>query len=182
MPRFRERRAAGEQRRRRPHRLPAAAVDEGDRWVIHSAGNEETLPGAVVRSEGDAAVDDLAVDEAYAWTQQVWDLYEQQFDRRSFDGAGSTVTVTVHYGQNYDNAFWDGEQLVFGDGDGEIFERFTKPADVLAHEFSHGVVQYTSAFTLLRSVRAPSTRASPTCSPRCRSSTPPGRPPTRPAG
>ena len=60
---------------------------------------------------------------------------------------GSTVTVTVHYGQDYDNAFWDGEQLVFGDGDGEIFERFTKPADVLAHEFSHGVVQYTSAFT-----------------------------------
>ena len=81
------------------------------------------------------------------WSQQVWDLYEQQFGRVSFDGAGSTVTVTVHYGQDYDNAFWDGEQLVFGDGDGEIFERFTKPADVLAHEFSHGVVQYTSAFT-----------------------------------
>ena len=89
----------------------------------------------------------LAVDEAYVWSQQVWDLYEQQFGRLSFDGAGSTVTVTVHYGQDYDNAFWDGEQLVFGDGDGEIFERFTKPADVLAHEFSHGVVQYTSAFT-----------------------------------
>ncbi|HYI57524.1 MAG TPA: protealysin inhibitor emfourin [Microlunatus sp.] len=124
-----------------------AVVDEGDRWVIHSAGNEETLPGTVARSEGDPAVDDVAVDEAYAWTQQVWDLYEQQFDRRSFDGVGSTVTVTVHYGQNYDNAFWDGEQLVFGDGDGEIFERFTKPADVLAHEFSHGVVQYTSAFS-----------------------------------
>ena len=127
--------------------MTAVAVDEGDRWVIHSAGNEETLPGTVARSEGDGAVGDLAVDEAYAWTQQVWDLYEQQFDRRSFDGVGSTVTVTVHYGQNYDNAFWDGEQLVFGDGDGEIFERFTKPADVLAHEFSHGVVQYTSAFS-----------------------------------
>ncbi|HYI52984.1 MAG TPA: protealysin inhibitor emfourin, partial [Microlunatus sp.] len=123
------------------------AAEETDRWVIHSAGNEETLPGAVVRAEGDPATDDPAVDESYVWSQQVWDLYEQQFARRSFDGAGSTVTVTVHFGQDYDNAFWDGEQLVFGDGDGEIFERFTKPADVLAHEFSHGVVQYTSAFT-----------------------------------
>ena len=143
--RFRERREqAATQTPTGP--VTAAAVDESDRWVIHSAGNEETLPGSVARSEGDAAVDDLAVDEAYVWTQQVWDLYEQRFDRRSFDGAGSTVTVTVHFGQSYDNAFWDGEQLVFGDGDGEIFERFTKPADVLAHEFSHGVVQYTSAF------------------------------------
>ncbi len=126
---------------------PTADAPPADRWVIHSAGNAETLPGAVVRSEGDPATDDPAADEAYAWTEQVWDLYQKQFDRLSFDAKGSTVTVTVHYGQDYDNAFWDGEQLVFGDGDGQIFERFTKPADVLAHEFSHGVVQYTSGFT-----------------------------------
>ena len=141
---FRERR---EQASAEPSARASAAAQDADRWVIHSAGNEETLPGAVVRSEGDPASDDASVDEAYEWSQQVWELYEQQFGRLSFDGAGSTVTVTVHYGQNYDNAFWDGEQLVFGDGDGEIFERFTKPADVLAHEFSHGVVQYTSGFT-----------------------------------
>ena len=140
---FRERR---EQVSVEPSARASAAAEDSDRWVIHSAGNEETLPGAVVRAEGDPATDDVAVDEAYVWSQQVWDLYEQQFARVSFDGAGSTVTVTVHYGQDYDNAFWDGEQLVFGDGDGEIFERFTKPADVLAHEFSHGVVQYTSGF------------------------------------
>ena len=126
---------------------PTADAPAGDRWVIHTAANEETLPGAVARTEGDPATDDPAVDEAYTWTQQVWDLYQQQFDRLSYDAAGSTVSVTVHYGQAYDNAFWDGEQLVFGDGDGQIFERFTKPADVLAHEFSHGVVQYTSGFT-----------------------------------
>ena len=54
------------------------------------------------------------------------------------------MSITVHYGQNYDNAFWDGTQLVFGDGDGEIFERFTKPMDVMAHEFTHGVTQFTA--------------------------------------
>ncbi|HEY5979327.1 MAG TPA: protealysin inhibitor emfourin [Microlunatus sp.] len=127
-------------------RASTSLAEDADRWVIHSADNEETLPGRAVRADGDPAGDDASVDEAYEWSQQVWDLYEQQFARVSFDGAGSTVTVTVHYGQDYDNAFWDGEQLVFGDGDGQIFERFTKPADVLAHEFSHGVVQYTSGF------------------------------------
>lgn len=122
------------------------AAEGADRWVIHSANNTETLPGTVVRTEGDPATEDVAVDEAYVWTEQVWSLYAQQFQRESFDGAGAPVVVTVHFGQDYDNAFWDGEQLVFGDGDGQIFERFTKPADVLAHEFSHGVVQYTSGF------------------------------------
>ena len=138
-----------ERREHAPQQTPARATtkaDGGIRWVIHSAGNQEVLPGDVVRREGEPATSDPAVDEAYTWSGQVWDLFDQQFGRASFDGAGSTVSVTVHYGQDYDNAFWDGEQLVFGDGDGEIFERFTKPSDVLAHEFSHGVVQYTSGF------------------------------------
>ena len=54
------------------------------------------------------------------------------------------MSITVHYGRNYDNAFWDGTQLVFGDGDGQIFDRFTKPMDVMAHEFTHGVTQFTA--------------------------------------
>ena len=56
---------------------------------------------------------------------------------------GGTVSITVHYGRDYDNAFWDGTQLVFGDGDGQIFDRFTKPMDVMAHEYTHGVTQFT---------------------------------------
>ena len=75
------------------------------------------------------------------------DLFAELFDRRSVDGRGSTLSVTVHYGQRYDNAFWDGSQLVFGDGDGEVFERFTKPMDVMAHEFTHGVTQFSANLT-----------------------------------
>ena len=70
-------------------------------------------------------------------------MFDSQFGRRSIDGRGGTVSITVHYGRDYDNAFWDGTQLVFGDGDGQIFERFTKPMDVMAHEFTHGVTQFT---------------------------------------
>ena len=57
------------------------------------------------------------------------------------------MVATVHYEQDYDNAFWDGTQLVFGDGDGKVFDRFTKPIDVLGHELSHAVTQYTAGLT-----------------------------------
>ena len=50
----------------------------------------------------------------------------------------------MHYERDYDNAFWDGTQLVFGDGDGQIFDRFTKPVDVLGHEFTHAVTEHTA--------------------------------------
>jgi hypothetical protein len=110
---------------------------------VHTAENTESLPGKVVRSDGDPAIGDPAVDEAFDSSGQVWDLYQSQFGRRSIDGQGGTVSITVHYGRDYDNAFWDGSQLVFGDGDGQIFDRFTKPMDVMAHEFTHGVTQFT---------------------------------------
>lgn len=140
-----------DQRSAAPRVVPAArsaatASDPAER-VIHTAHHTEQLPGAVARADGGAATGDAAVDEAYDSSGQVWDLFAEIFDRRSVDGAGTTLTVTVHYGQDYDNAFWDGSQLVFGDGDGQVFDRFTKPMDVMAHEFTHGVTQYTAGLT-----------------------------------
>ena len=74
-------------------------------------------------------------------------MFLDDLARDSYDGAGAPVSLTVHYGSRYNNAFWDGTQLVFGDGDGRVFERFTKPVDVLAHEFSHGVIEHTADLT-----------------------------------
>ena len=125
-------------------RPSASAAQTAGRRVIHDAQNTEELPGVEARDDDDPATGDLAVDEAHASAGEVWDLFQTAFGWPSVDGGGSTVIATVRYGRNYDNAFWDGQQLVFGDGDGEIFERFTKPMDVMAHEFSHGVVQFTA--------------------------------------
>ena len=52
---------------------------------------------------------------------------------------------TVHYGDDYNNAFWNGTQMVYGDGDGDIFQRFTKSIDVIGHELTHGITQYEAA-------------------------------------
>ncbi|HEY9468378.1 MAG TPA: protealysin inhibitor emfourin [Propionibacteriaceae bacterium] len=130
-------------REARPPEMAAPTLPGASSRVVHSANNTETLPGEFARGDGDPPVDDLAVDEAFDSSGQVLDLFQSQFGRRSIDGRGGTVSITVHYGRDYDNAFWDGSQLVFGDGDGQIFERFTKPMDVMAHEFTHGVTQFT---------------------------------------
>lgn len=114
---------------------------------IHDAAQTETLPGTLVRSEGDAAGDDTAVTEAYDGLGEVWTFWWEVFDRDSLDGAGLPLVASVHYGRDYDNAFWNGEQMVFGDGDGEIFLGFTRSIDVIGHELAHGVTQYTSNLT-----------------------------------
>jgi hypothetical protein len=122
----------------------AIATVVGGTRVVHSAHNTEQLPGDVVRDDDDPVTGDAAVDEAHESSGVVLELFATQFDRQSADGRGGELTITVHYGQNYDNAFWDGTQLVFGDGDGVIFDRFTKPMDVMAHEFTHAVTQFTA--------------------------------------
>jgi hypothetical protein len=126
-----------------PGQMAAPRMPGVKKRVVHTANNTESLPGEVVRSNGDPPVGDPAIDEAHDSSGHVSDLFDWQFGRQSIDGRGGTVSITVHYGRDYDNAFWDGTQLVFGDGDGQIFDRFTKPMDVMAHEYTHGVIQYT---------------------------------------
>jgi hypothetical protein len=112
--------------------------------MVHDARHGEQLPGEAVRSTGEPPTGDPAVDEVFRSGHLVRDMFLAEFDRRSVDGDGGPLSITVHYGQDYDNAFWDGRQLVFGDGDRNLFERFTRSIDVVAHEFMHGVTQFTA--------------------------------------
>jgi hypothetical protein len=121
-----------------------AAATRGPAWVVHTARNGSALPGDVVRTAGDGASGDVAVDEAADGVAASLAMYAEVYGRDSFDDAGATVVSTVHYQRNYDNAFWNGEQLVFGDGDGKTFDRFTKPVDVLGHELTHAVTERTA--------------------------------------
>ncbi|MDP9692635.1 UNVERIFIED_ORG: Zn-dependent metalloprotease [Arthrobacter globiformis] len=111
---------------------------------VFDAKSGESLPGQVVRKEGDAATGDPAVDEAYDGLGHTHILYADAFGRNSIDGLGMPLNATVHFGRMYDNAFWDGQQMVFGDGDGEVFERFTRSLSVIGHELAHGVTQFSA--------------------------------------
>ena len=109
--------------------------------TIYSARNEETLPGSIVRSEQDGPSGDPAIDEAFDGLGRTLDFYWSNFERNSIDDEGLPLDATVHYGDQYDNAFWDGSRMVFGDGDGELFNRFTIAVDVIGHELTHGVTE-----------------------------------------
>lgn len=120
------------------------ATTEAPNRVVHDAGGGTTLPGAKVRAEGEPATDDTAVNEAYDGLGATWELWNAAYGRNSLDDKGLGLVATVHYGTNYDNAFWDGSQMVFGDGDGVVLLGFTRSLDVIGHELAHGVTQYTS--------------------------------------
>ena len=124
--------------------MPTPAAPEGPSRLISDAGNRERLPGRSVRDEGAPATGDAAVDEAYDGFGATWKLYSEVYGRSSIDGAGLRLLGTVHYGESYQNAFWNGTRMVFGDGDSEIFGRFTASLDVIGHELTHGVVEHTA--------------------------------------
>ncbi len=106
-------------------------------------GSNWDLPGKLVRSEGGKKVDDAAINEAYDYSGYVYDFYKRLFSRNSLDDNGMTMISSVHFETSFNNAFWNGEQMVYGDGDGSLFIRFTKALDVVGHELTHGVVTHT---------------------------------------
>jgi Zn-dependent metalloprotease len=126
---------------------PVGRGAEGPRRTIWTADGTTDLPGHRVRREGEDATGDAATDEAFDWLGATWRLYGDAFGRDSLDGHGLPLDATVHYGTDYDNAFWDGSRMVFGDGDGRVFRRFTVAVDVVGHELTHGVVQYAGGLT-----------------------------------
>jgi len=111
---------------------------------VYTASNTMQLPGTLVRSEGSGDSADQAVNEAYDGLGSTYNLYKEAFGRNSLDDNGLPLIATVHYSQQYDNAEFNGTQMLFGDGDGTYFNRFTIAIDVIGHELTHGVTQYTS--------------------------------------
>ncbi len=132
-------RAVGPARRRSPQL--GATADPSPQRTISDATGSTTLPGSTVRAEGQGPVQDPAVNEAYDGLGATFAFFLQAYGRDSIDDQGLPLEATVHYGHDYDNAFWDGSRMVFGDGDTELFNRFTSSLDVLGHELTHGVTQ-----------------------------------------
>lgn len=112
------------------------------RRTIYDLSRGTALPGKLVRGEGAAATTDKHVNEAYDYSGTTYDFFSKVFGRNSVDDSGMRLDSSVHYYHSYDNAFWNGMQMVYGDGDGAIFERFTACLDIVGHELTHGVTQF----------------------------------------
>ena len=116
-----------------------SAAADAERVAVYDARHRRDLPGAPLRGRADAAAK-----EAQDGAAQAYDFYRQVYKRDSVDGRGMPLQSTVHYGTHFDNAQWNGRQMLYGDGDGKLFARFTKSLDVIAHELTHGVTQYSA--------------------------------------
>jgi Zn-dependent metalloprotease len=117
----------------------------GGRRTISDCRHSTVLASAVVsRTEDGGASADASVNRAFEGLGNTRDFYKEVFDRDSIDGRGMRLDGFVHRGLRFNNAFWDGQEMVFGDGDGVIFTDFTKGLDVIGHELTHGVTEFTA--------------------------------------
>jgi Zn-dependent metalloprotease len=109
---------------------------EGKDRNTYNANNGYTLPGTLARSEDDPATGDLDIDNAHDFAGATHDYFFDTFGRKSFDDLGAELRSTANYGRSYMNAFWNGEQTTYGDS--------FAVKDVVAHEWTHAVIQYTA--------------------------------------
>jgi len=122
---------------------PAPAADGKRERFIYDAHGKEHLPGTLARAEGKKAVDDDAVNDAYENIGITLDFFSKVFGRDSLDGKGMDVDASVHFGDRYPNAMWNGALMLFGDGDGVHIGGFTRALDIVAHELTHAVTQHS---------------------------------------
>lgn len=136
----------GERSATQPNTLAARRSEGVKDREIYDAGGKRRLPGKRVRREGQEPVaNNPAANDAYDSTGATYEFYQRVLQRNSIDGHGLVLISTVHSGKSPDNAFWDGHQMVFGDAtpNGPFVGTFAGALDVVAHELTHGVTQYT---------------------------------------
>lgn len=125
-----------------------AATDARPEITIYNESRGYQLPGQVVSSQSRPGTG-AAEQEAFDGLEATFNFYWQVYQRNSIDNEGLHLDATVHFGENYNNAFWNGQQMVFGDGDGMIFDRFTIDLDIIGHELTHGVTGHEAGLTYL---------------------------------
>ena len=117
-------------------------VDTALNRETYTANNTTSLPGTLVCNESDptcaAGAGDADAVAAHLYAGDTYNFYSSTHGRDSLDNAGMTLRSSVHYSfAGYQNAFWNGVQMVYGDG-------FSQADDVVGHELTHGVTEHTS--------------------------------------
>ncbi|WP_279401401.1 M4 family metallopeptidase [Piscibacillus salipiscarius] len=112
---------------------------EGILTYDYKTGELVTNNSAAFNSEEDAP----GVDAHYN-SEQVYDYYKEEHDRNSLDDEGMAIVSYVNFGNNYNNAFWNGRNMTYGNGDGDFMVPLSAGLDVAAHEMTHGVISNTA--------------------------------------
>ncbi len=111
---------------------------------VHDAKSGQTLPGQLARTETGQPSADVSVEQNFGHLGSTYKCYQELFNRDSIDGNGLQLVSSVHFRNKFNNAQWNGSQMLYGDGDGVTFSDLSRSLDVTAHELTHGVTQSTS--------------------------------------
>ena len=126
-------------------RMTAAAHQEKRHVIYEMEYLESTfrLTGLPARYENSADVNELDIDTCYKNLGITYDFYRDVFNRNSINDGGMTMVSSVHFSTNFDSAFWNGEQMVYGDGGGDFMKKNSLTNLVVtSHELAHGVTQF----------------------------------------
>lgn len=108
---------------------------------IYDAKGGERRPGEKARFEGEGPCGEKEADACYDFSVSIRKFYKDEYGRNSIDGKGMKLISTVNFGQEFNNAFWDGVQCTYGrPGQSSPFKTFVL-LDIAAHEVTHGVTQ-----------------------------------------
>lgn len=111
-------------------------------FLVYDANHRRDVSSHLLRPSSKGVYRDASAQRAYLGAQHTCDLYSQHYNRNSLDNKGMDIVSVVHYDKHMANAFWDGKEIVYGDG-GDGFLNFTLDVDVIGHELTHAVTQYT---------------------------------------
>jgi Zn-dependent metalloprotease len=116
----------------------------GGMFVVQGGGPGTLLTDSDnVWGDGTNADPNSAGVDAHFGAAQTWDYYLNIYGRRGIDNNGFQIMSRVHYGSKYNNAFWNGKNMTYGDGDGVVFSPLVA-LDVAGHEITHGLTQFTA--------------------------------------
>jgi Zn-dependent metalloprotease len=121
-----------------------APVTPKPRRIVYDAGHCKQLPGETIMTEESRRTRDVQAVEAFNGCGETYNFFANLFGRDSIDDRGMTLESTIHYGRGFDNALWNGRQMIYGDGDRKLFNRFTAAIDIIGHELTHGVTQHAA--------------------------------------
>lgn len=115
----------------------SAALSSTPAIAVYNCKNLMSLPGIPAQLNEPIAL------HVHTQTTMILEFYQNVFGRNSLDNAGMTIVSSIHYGSNHMNAIWNGLQVLYGDGDGRLYTNFANGNDIICHELTHGVIQYT---------------------------------------
>jgi len=91
-------------------------------------------------------IGDAPINDAHGFAEQTLNMLQDWMGYNSIDEQGFVIKSRVHYSTNYENAFWDGTQMTYGDG-ATTFYPLSGDIDVVAHEIDHGFTTFHSNLT-----------------------------------